>query len=257
MRRHLRAVTKHRTRRVSGRQYGSAMTTGSAEIAAGMHAALDDRAEAWRFLTRFAADWRSPLAASDGYDASTLDETEQRLGVLLPAALREVYGLLGRRDDLIRNEDRLQRPDELYISEGALVYHTENQGAAEWGILLEDLVTEDPPTMIRSSLADASAERWEPWTARLSVAVLDLVMAETVRYDRDDLMDATDLIDELGLAEFEPLPALLPERHGSAWYLGQGVLLHVLDKSWIIARGQSPEALDSVRVVMAGNWING
>jgi hypothetical protein len=225
------------------------------EMAAGMRAALDDRAEAWHFLTRFAAEWRSPLRADDGYDPSEFDEAEQRLGVRLPAALREVYELLGRRDDLIRNQDRLQRPDELYISKGALVYHTENQGAAEWGILLEDLIAEDPPTVIRSSLADASAERWEPWTTRLSVAVLDLVMSETVRYDHDDLMDATDLIDELGLAEFEPLPTLLPERHSSAWYLGQGVLLHVLDESWLTARGQSPEALDSVRVVMAGNWI--
>lgn len=231
--------------------------TSSAEIAAGIAAALDDRAEAWRFLTRFAADWRSPLSAGDGYDSCALDEAEQRLGVRLPAALREVYGLLGRRDDLIRNQDRLQRPDELYISKGALVYNTENQGAAQWGILLKDLITEDPPTVIRSSLADASAERWEPWTERLSVAVTDLVMSETVLYDRDGLMDATDLIDELGLAEFEPLPTVLPERLGSAWYLGQGVLLHVLDESWLTARGQSPEALDSVRVVMAGNWING
>jgi hypothetical protein len=130
-----------------------------------MRAALDDRAEAWRFLTRFAADWRSPLTADDGYNSSALDEAEQRLGVRLPTALREVYGLLGRRDDLIRNQDRLQRPDELYISKGALVYHTENQGAAEWAILLEDLIAEDPPTVIRSSLADASAEQLRRATA--------------------------------------------------------------------------------------------
>jgi hypothetical protein len=58
------------------------------EMAAGMRAALDDRAEAWHFLTRFAAEWRSPLRADDGYDPSEFDEAEQRLGVRLPAALR-------------------------------------------------------------------------------------------------------------------------------------------------------------------------
>jgi hypothetical protein len=229
----------------------------SVEITAWMRAALDDRAEAWRFLTQFAAEWRTPLGAGDGYESSALDEAEERLGVRLPAALREVYELLGRRDDLLRNQDRLQRPEELYLSQGALVYQTENQGAAKWGILLEDITAEDPPAVYRLSLADASAERWEPWTARLSVAVTDLVMSETVLYDRDGLMDATDLIDEQGLAEFEPLPTLLPERWGSAWYLGQGVLLHVLDEFWLTARGQTPEALDSVREIMAGDWING
>lgn len=201
---------EHRPRRVSGRQYGSAMTTSSAEIAAGIRAALDDRAEVWRFLTWFAAEWRAPLEIGDGYGAAVLDEAEERLGVRVPAALREVYGLLGRRDDLLRNENRLLRPEQLYLSKGALVYNTENQGAAEWGILLEDLITEDPPTVIRSSLADASAERWEPWTARLSVAVMDLVMSETVLYNRDGLMDATDLIDELGLQSSSHCPRCCP-----------------------------------------------
>ena len=91
------------------------------EMAAGMHAALDDRAEARRFLTRFAAEWRAPLGVGDGYEPAVLDETEERLGMRLPTALRD---------------------------------------------------------------------------------------------------------------------------------------LHVLDESWLTARGQNPEALDSVRVVMAGNWIN-
>ena len=67
--------------------------------------------------------------------------------------------LLGRRDDLCRNQDRLLRPDELYVYEGALVYHAENQGAAHWGVLLDDLVAEDPAAVVRPDLADKSAER--------------------------------------------------------------------------------------------------
>lgn len=117
---------------VSGRQYGSAMTD-SVEMAAGMRAALNDRNEAWRFLTRFAAEWRAPVGVGNGYDPAVLDDTEARLGVRLPAALREIYGLLGRRDDLLRNQNPLLRPEQLYLSKGAMVYQTENQGAAEWG----------------------------------------------------------------------------------------------------------------------------
>lgn len=222
-----------------------------------MRAALDDRAAAWRYLTRFAADWREPLGDGDGYGSAVLDEAEQRLGVRLPAALREAYGLLGRRDDLLRNQDRLRRPDQLYVAGGALVYHTENQGAAEWGILLEDITAEDPRTAIRLSLADTSAQRWEPWTARLSVALVELVMSETALYDHDGLSDGTDLIDGEALAMFEPLPALLPEQHGSAWFLGRDVLLHVLDDAWLTVRGRTTEALDGVREVMAGDWVSG
>lgn len=62
-------------------------------------------------IADFAADWRAPLRAEDGYDAEALDAAERRLGVRLPTALREAYALFGRRDDLSRNQDRSQGPD--------------------------------------------------------------------------------------------------------------------------------------------------
>jgi hypothetical protein len=220
-----------------------------------MRAALVDRADAWRFVTDFAADWRAPLVADDGYDSAELDAAEQRLGVRLPTTLREAYALLGRRDDLVRNQDRLQRPEQLYIHEGALVYHTENQGAAEWGILLDDVAAEDPATFYLLNLADKSAERWEPWTQRLSAALVELVMSETALYEGDGLSDGTEL-PEGALDGLLQLPAILPEPHDSAWLLGPDVLLHVNDSYWLTARARTTEALDAIREAVPGEWVN-
>ena len=40
------------------------------------------------------------------------------------------YMLLGRRDDLVRDQDTLLPPERLRVFEGALVYHVENQAVA-------------------------------------------------------------------------------------------------------------------------------
>ena len=227
------------------------------DMTAGMHAALRGRAEAWRFLTDFAAYWRAPLQADDGYDSALLDAAERRLGLQLPPALREAYTLLGRRDDLCRNQDRLLRPEELLVHEGALVYRAENQGAAHWGVLLDDLPAEDPPTVVRPDLADKAAECWEPWARRLSVAIVELVMSETALYEGDGRSDGADLPDGV-LGMFEPLPTLLPDGngYGSAWFLGDDVLVHVYDGCWLTVRGRSSEALDAVRDAVPGDWVN-
>jgi hypothetical protein len=53
---------------------------------------------------------------------------------------------------------------------------------------------EDPPAVIRPDLPDRAAERWEPWTDRLSVALVELVMSETVLYEDDGLSDGSQLL---------------------------------------------------------------
>jgi hypothetical protein len=86
------------------------------------------------------------LEDGDGYSAAELDAAEGRLGLVLSPAFREAYGLLGRRDDLTSNHDRLRPLDELEVDERgeALVFRDENQGAATWGVLLSDLGEDDP-----------------------------------------------------------------------------------------------------------------
>lgn len=97
---------------------------------------------------------------------------------------------------------------------------------------------------------------WEPWSARLSVALADLVMAETVRYGRDRLSDAADLRDEV-LAVFEPLPTLLPDGCESKWFVGDDLLLHLLGDFWMSVRARTPEALETLYENVYAEWING
>src|SRR6266568_4776093 len=150
------------------------------DFGVGMRAALENRAAAWHYVKAFAAAWLTPIEPGDGYPDAELDAAEARLGLRLPAALREAYALFGRRNDLVRNQDVLLRPEKLYVFEGALVYQVENQACARWGVLLADLEAEDPAAVVRSDLADKSQERWEPWSPKLSVALVEMVMVETL-----------------------------------------------------------------------------
>lgn len=58
-------------------------------------ASLSSRQGAWRFIRRFAASWLTPLTDDDGWTEADLQAAEQRLGVRLPAAMREAYTCSG------------------------------------------------------------------------------------------------------------------------------------------------------------------
>ena len=100
----------------------------------------------------FIAEWHGPLEDGDGYSAAELDAAEQRLGLKLPMALREWYGLAGKRKDLTAVQNFLRSPDRVYIREedGArvLYFYTENQEEPNWGILARDLGLDDPPVYL-------------------------------------------------------------------------------------------------------------
>lgn len=226
----------------------AAADTAASRISAALHTAVaapGDRAAAWRVADLIAADWSErPLTAADGHTDADLDTAATRLGHPLPAALREALRLFGRRDDLTRNQDPLATPEDLEIHEGALVFREENQGVCAWGVLLEDLHQDDPPTYLRPDLADKSEEKWLPWTDKLSLAIVEALMAETVLADAGDLSDSWELdgepADDTGLTE---LPRIQPEWYKTTWYVGDDVLAHVSDDAWISVRARSREAL--------------
>ncbi|MGW2960863.1 hypothetical protein ACWDGI_20670 [Streptomyces sp. NPDC001220] len=56
-----------------------------------------------------------PLTDGDDFTEKDLAATEEHLGIGLPAALGAMHRLLGRRQDLTSNHDRLLQPDQLYI----------------------------------------------------------------------------------------------------------------------------------------------
>jgi hypothetical protein len=123
------------------------------DIALEMAAAYRGRRDAWNFLRRFTEVWATRLDEASGFDDQELAVAERRLGLTLPTAIREGYGILGRRDDLTRNQDTLLRPYQLHFdgTGQALVFRVENQAVAYWGIAAEDLRLDDPPVSFNST----------------------------------------------------------------------------------------------------------
>ncbi|MGW2180284.1 hypothetical protein ACWCXX_19675 [Streptomyces sp. NPDC001732] len=145
----------------------------------------------------------------------------------------------------------------------ALVFRHENQGAASWGILLEALDEEDPAVFVRADLADKSAGRWEAWLDRLSLALVEMVLSESVQAD-DELCDFLVDFDEHGAGLLQqkcvrlPFPAYpaCEKEAGTRWFLGSGVLLRDDDGAALYARGRTEEALDGIRDLVPGDWLN-
>ncbi|MFE3864797.1 SMI1/KNR4 family protein [Streptomyces goshikiensis] len=141
---------------------------------------ISDRSEAWDFIRAFAAGWYTPLAAADGVDEVDLQQVEGRLGFSLPGALREAYLLFGGRPEPFGHQDPMPSPAELFVHEdlgGVLVFRTENQVCAFWGVRLIDLGEADPPVVVQSR------DGWRPFTDRVSLACVELVLSEALFSD--------------------------------------------------------------------------
>ncbi len=87
------------------------------------------------------------LKKRDGDPEGELKDAEKRLGLTLPAALREMYRLAGRRHDLHAAHDRLVLPKNLIKVHGALVFYEEHERLSAWGIPLTEIELEDPPVV--------------------------------------------------------------------------------------------------------------
>ncbi len=77
------------------------------DVARSVACGILDRGRAWGFIRSFAASWDGPLAEGDGIPVAELASAGAELGLSLPAALGEFYGLVGRRSDLVGNQDSL------------------------------------------------------------------------------------------------------------------------------------------------------
>ncbi|MEU7281605.1 SMI1/KNR4 family protein [Streptomyces sp. NPDC045431] len=226
------------------------------DIHAGLTGALRDRAKAWPFIAGFAAYWQQPLRPGDGWSPAEVAAAERRLGLRLPAALRETYLRFGRRGDLTSNHDTLLAPEELYVVDGALVYRAENQGAACWGVLLDELDGDDPGTVIRADLADASRERWEPWDSSLTAACVEMVMAEVVLFPDgfSDYLEIEEQESEEVERQFRELP---PVGRGTRWFAGEDVLIREVEGLCLYARARTEAALEGLREAVPGDWLEG
>lgn len=119
---------------------------------------MTGRAAVWKSIEVFAHAWARPLTPADGIPSPEVRKAEQRLGLRLPAALSEAYALFGRRRDLTAVQNSLLTPDELLLDPSGelLVFRSENQGGAGWGIPLEQPAHDDSPVSLFSDrLPDA------------------------------------------------------------------------------------------------------
>lgn len=236
------------------------------DVSVALCGGVTGRAHAWGFLRRFADEWTGlPLRSEDGCTTAELDVVEAELGFRLPAALREGYALLGRRDDLTRQQDPLLPPPALQVVDdfgGVLVFRHENQGCASWGIPLDEIEQDDPPVVVESH------DGWIPFLDRMSVAWVELVLSESL-LGLGSLYDACELPGTL-------LPDLwarytrvdLPDHPmwvGAAcsplrWYAAPGRLLRrdgVFDHCWVHARGRTAADLEAIRADLPGPWVVG
>ncbi|MGW5658699.1 hypothetical protein ACWEWG_01155 [Streptomyces sp. NPDC003758] len=138
------------------------------DVSVALRGGVCTRSRTWKFVRWFADAWTSrPVVPEDGCTAEELAAVEADLGFELPAALSEGYALIGRRDDLTRQQDPLVKPTGLYIDDalgGVLVFRRENQDCAFWGIPLAQIEEDDPPVVV------ASHQGWIPFLDRMSLA---------------------------------------------------------------------------------------
>jgi hypothetical protein len=235
------------------------------DVARAMVTARRGRRDAWEFLRRFTEQWATRLDELSGCGDQELTAAEHRLGLTLPAALREGYALLGRRDDLTSNQDVLLRPDQLYFDETgrALIFRVENQAVAHWGVAVEDLRLADPPVIYKPDAPYSAPEPWRPFLDRFSLAWVEMVLSEYAFGASDHLDNRESGPVAVGLLEHHYTRLAMPDYPMWAapqappirWFSGRDVLIRDDSREWMWVAARTPEALQGVRQAIPGDWL--
>ena len=240
--------------------------TDVSDVAQAFDDGVPDRGRAWAFIRGFAAAWDEPLTEDDGTPAAELARAEATFGCSLPAALREVYMLLGLRSSLVANQDPLLPPAEIFVHDqcgGVLVFRSENQGCAFWGVRLNDLDQDDPPVFVQAR------HGWVPFLDRVSLACVELVLNEALFGGGGRLYNACELPADLLEAVPERFQRVAlpdypmwtgPEDFPVRWFSAPGQLLRLdgLDAhSWLHVRGRTRADLEAICETVPGRWSLG
>jgi hypothetical protein len=151
--------------------------SGGFDVAEALDGGISDRERAWAFIRSLAGAWGVPLTDDDGTPRGELVQAEAVLGCSLPTALLEFHTLAGARTDLVANQDPLLPPNQMFVHDecgGVLVFRSENQGCAFWGVRLTDLAQDDPPVLVKAR------HGWVPFVDRVSLACVELVLSEAL-----------------------------------------------------------------------------
>ena len=102
-------------------------------------------------MPEFAAQYRKlyerlgyPLGKAHGMAAPILDKAADRLGVAIPAALRDYYMVAGNECRFNRSLQRFLRPSKWFVNQQHLVFLEENQGVCFWGVSVKSRTGKDP-----------------------------------------------------------------------------------------------------------------
>lgn len=226
---------------------------------------VKDAASTWRFIERFAEKFTGrALKDGDGYSDTELDKAGKRLDLTLPKALRDLYALFGRRDDLTRVQDRLLRPRELEVRDDVLVFRAEAQNVTRWGVKVSDLDRPDPPVVYLHQDGD-----WRPYLDRVSWAAIEMALQEWLFSGDDNGKDNDNrpVEDDGSVTKIEkryrrlPLPdypswaSTTPDDAPVRWFSGEDVVVRDDCGDWLWFRTLTPEAIAEVRRAFRGDWI--
>jgi hypothetical protein len=226
-------------------------------------ASLGDRHGTWRFIRRYAESWLTPLTDNDGWTEADLQAAEQRLGIRLPAAIREAYAVFGRRQDLTSVQNRLLVPEELEVdlTGEVLIYRVENQAVAVWGVPLAAMGQPDPPVLVAPNVGDVGC--WEPYLERFSLACVEMVLSESLFSAPMELSDnraldsaaAALLAQRFARLAIPDYPMWAVPGGSVHWFAGPEVLLCDHAGTWLWVRARTTLALDAVREALPGEWL--
>ncbi|WNM32764.1 SMI1/KNR4 family protein [Streptomyces sp. Li-HN-5-11] len=240
--------------------------SGGFGVARALDVGMSYRERAWIFIRSFAAAWGDALAEDDGTPGTGLAQAEAMLGCLLPAALQEFYALVGSRPGLVAIQGRLLPSREVFVDDvcgGVLVFRSENQGCAFWGVRLTGLDRDDPPVIVQAR------HGWVPFLDRVSLACVELVLSEALFGGGGGLCNACELsADLLGAVpeyfqrvQLPDCPMWTgPEEFPVRWFSAPGKLLRqdgLSVHSWLHVRGRTRADLDAICAAVPGRWSLG
>ncbi len=100
-------------------------------------------------------DWIRPLEPGDGLSMSEIEAAELKLGVKLPLALKELYGLVGNALDDLNQQNYLLPVGELRLKDDKVIFYVENQSCGDWSFQVGDSKDDDPPVWIDGEMKAA------------------------------------------------------------------------------------------------------
>lgn len=86
-----------------------------------------------------------PLSARSAAPPCAIVAAEKRLGVRVPAALRDYYLVAGRELRFNRTQNRFLSPRDWFVDKKRVVFLEENQSVCWWGTHIGGEVVDDPP----------------------------------------------------------------------------------------------------------------